>query len=189
MARLSKTKRFLKRHPFRAVVVGVLAVMIVAVVVFFIFHRGQSSPIIPSTSPAKTISGSSDKQIAATNNNSSTNAASDAAKSTGSTAPASSGIPPTEPYGDFVSNHSPGGPNPTQETSVCDTTPGASCYIQFSQGGTTKSLATQTADANGATYWNWDASILSSGSWAIKAVATLNGQAKTATDSRLLIMP
>jgi len=185
MVKLSKIKRLLRRHPRKTAMGGILLVVVVLLVASYLHHQ-HSSPVIPSTSPAKTVSGSSDKQVAASVNPSSSTSDSSKSAATSTTAP--SGTPPTTPYGDFVSNHSPGGQNPTQETSVCNTTPGATCYIQFTQGSIIKSLSSQTADANGAAYWNWDATTLSGGSWTIKAIAGLNGQTATASDSRPLVV-
>jgi len=93
------------------------------------------------------------------------------------------------PSGDFVSNHHPnlgGSPAPNQITSVCNTTPGASCQIIFTKDGVTKSLAAQTTDKGGATYWNnWKLQDigLTTGSWHIQAKATLGSQTKTADDA------
>jgi len=93
------------------------------------------------------------------------------------------------PYGNFVSNHSPGKNNsPTTETSVCVTTPGARCSITFTSAADStvvKTLAAGTADGEGAVYWNnWDvkAAGFTSGTWYIQAVATLGSQTKTTTD-------
>jgi hypothetical protein len=93
------------------------------------------------------------------------------------------------PYGSFVSNHHPGqnGASTTEE-SLCNTTPGASCYIKFTQGNIVKSLPTQTTDASGATIWDWNIGQagLSSGSWQVTAVASLGSQSKTTSDPTTL---
>jgi len=117
--------------------------------------------------------------------------------STSSSPPASSPEPSKEssnggssaillaPYGNFVSNHNLGNGRPTTEQSVCNTTPGASCYIKFTKSdGSVKTLAAQTTDNNGTTIWNWDVKDagFSAGSWQITAVASLNGDVKTTTD-------
>lgn len=97
------------------------------------------------------------------------------------------------PSGSFVSNHHPnlsGSPAPNTMSSVCNTTPGASCKISFTKDGSTKSLDTQTADANGAAYWNWKLQDigLAAGTWNIQASANLNGQTKTAADAMDLVV-
>ena len=97
------------------------------------------------------------------------------------------------PSGSFVSNHHPnlgGSPAPNTMSSVCNTTPGASCKISFTKDGVTKSLDAQTADANGATYWNWKLQDigLTEGTWKIQASATLSGQTKTASDAMDLVV-
>jgi cytoskeletal protein RodZ len=90
------------------------------------------------------------------------------------------------PFGNFVSNHKPGQNNsPLAETSVCNTSPGASCQIVFTKGGLTKSLPAQTTDRAGSTFWNdWTPTSigLTTGSWQVQAKATLGSQSKTATD-------
>jgi hypothetical protein len=90
------------------------------------------------------------------------------------------------PSGTFISNHHPGeNGTSTKEESVCDTTPGATCIIKLTQGSAVKQLAAQTADSNGSAYWSWDINLagLTSGSWQVSAVATLNSQSQTSTDS------
>lgn len=95
------------------------------------------------------------------------------------------------PSGDFVSNHHPnlsGSPAPNRISSVCTTTPGASCTISFTKNGVTKSLPAQTTDAGGSTYWDWKLQDidLSVGNWQVVATATLNSQTKTVNDPLLL---
>jgi hypothetical protein len=89
------------------------------------------------------------------------------------------------PWGSFVSNHNPGsGASTSQETSVCNTTPGASCYIKLTNGSLVKILETKIADNNGSIIWNWNTdTTLDKGVWNISAVADLNGQSKTTQDS------
>ena len=97
------------------------------------------------------------------------------------------------PSGDFVSNHHPnlsGSPSPYTMTSVCTTTPGAKCTIQFVSGDTTKSLQPQTTDRGGSAYWNWKLQDIdmTAGTWKVKAVATLNGKTVSAYDALDLVV-
>lgn len=92
------------------------------------------------------------------------------------------------PSGNFVSNHRPnlsGSPAPNSINSVCTTTPGASCKIEFTKDSVTKSLPAQTTDSSGSTYWNWKLQDidLTEGSWKIEAVSSLNGQSLRASDA------
>lgn len=92
------------------------------------------------------------------------------------------------PSGNFVSNHSPnlnGSPAPSHEESVCNTSPGASCQILFTQNDITRELPAQVTDRAGSTYWSWDLRDigLTQGEWHIRARATLNGQTKTTDDT------
>jgi hypothetical protein len=115
--------------------------------------------------------------------------------STTSSSSTSGSAAPVDPSGDFVSNHTPdlsGSPYPSQEISVCNTTPGASCTITFTMGSTVRTLAAQVADANGSTSWTWNvtqdngSSGFAQGDWQITATATLNGQTASTTDNRAL---
>lgn len=89
-----------------------------------------------------------------------------------------------QPYGSLVSNHMPGqNGSGTDEQSACNTTPGATCYIKLTKGSTTTKLPAQKVGSDGSTLWSWNANILSSGDWTVSAVASLNGQTKSTTDS------
>ncbi len=93
------------------------------------------------------------------------------------------------PSGDFVSAHHVS--LDTSLVSVCNTTSGATCAINFTNGSQTLSLATQMTDAGGSTYWNsWTPRSLSltPGTWSIQAVANLNGQTKSASDALQLVV-
>ena len=97
------------------------------------------------------------------------------------------------PFGNFISNHHPnlsGSPAPNVESSVCNTTSGASCAITFTMNGITKSLSPETTDKGGAAYWSWTLQQvgLTEGTWKIQAVATLGDQTKTASDAMDLVV-
>lgn len=92
-------------------------------------------------------------------------------------------IPPIKPSGTFVSNHHPnlsGSPAPNRITSTCTTTPGVLCTVQFTNGGTTKTLPEKTTDSNGNVGWDWTLQEvgLSIGEWQVKAIAK-NGDKTT----------
>lgn len=102
--------------------------------------------------------------------------------------PLSSGTNTTllKPWGNFISNHFPGQNDTSNaETSTCNTTPGAICYISFVNGSQKRYLEKKVADANGAVIWNWDVKQagFSAGSWEVSAIATLNGQELISKDS------
>ena len=101
------------------------------------------------------------------------------------------GSPPLAPSGTFVSNHTPnlsGTPAPSSEESVCNGTPGANCYIQFtnSSDGSIFKLLSKVIDDSGSAYWQWDVNTngLRPGTWQITAVSILGSQSATAKDSR-----
>ncbi len=120
-----------------------------------------------------------------TTNNNKSSKSSAAGSSTGE--PTQSNTSVKTPYGTFVSNHYPGKNGaPLNIDSVCITTPGASCTIKFTRSGISKSLSSQKVNSDGYAYWNqWKPSDigLTSGSWKIEAIATLNGKTASAQDS------
>jgi hypothetical protein len=99
----------------------------------------------------------------------------------------------SKPSGNFVSNHHPKiGENSSQNqmTSVCNTTPGANCNIEFTLGSTTKSLGPKVTDAQGFAYWSWNLEDLgfSEGTWEIKATASESNNIMTSIDSMGLVI-
>lgn len=90
-----------------------------------------------------------------------------------------------------MSNHRPslsGSDLLKQEKSVCNSTPGATCYILFMKDGVAKQLDPQVIDNTGSTYWTWDVNQagFTPGSWKITAVASLNGQTLSRDDGLAL---
>lgn len=191
MARHSKKRRLNKK----LVSFTALALLVITAgsLAYWHYQNKPSQEVIPSSpssSAAKPKSSpdtqtannpaASDKQIAASN---SSGVSSNTQNPTNGT-----GQPPIVPNGNFVSNHGSPAYPAGAETSACNTTPGASCYIEFVNGNDTKTLDSQITDSNGSTIWNWDASSFPSGTWQITAVATLNGQTKTASDATSLVI-
>jgi hypothetical protein len=160
------------------------AVAITAAPAYIHLHHKLAQVKVPSTS----------KQVASKQTaTSDSDSASRAGNSSSPASDKSQSGPPTQgttaalvsPSGNFVSNHKPGQNGaPNSETSVCDTTPGASCYIQFTNNDTTKKLDAQTASADGVAIWYWNVKDagFSAGSWKVSAVATFNGQTQTSND-------
>ena len=169
------------------------AVVVVIASLFWIFHGSKpTTKIIPSNNPSNTASADAPKKAESTPASSSSSSGSQPAVGTEhkdqAPAPSSGGLLKT-PYGDFVSNHMPGqNGSGTAESSTCITTPGATCYIKLTKGSETKLLETRTTDNSGTAYWSWDANSLSSGNWTVSAVASLNGETKSAQDAKLLVV-
>jgi hypothetical protein len=95
------------------------------------------------------------------------------------------------PWGTFVNLHSAS--LDTALGSTCNTTPGATCQIIFTNGTTVKALASQAADAGGAVYWtNWTPNGknigLTPGTWHVSAKSTLGSQTQTAEDGTDLVI-
>ncbi|OGL37046.1 hypothetical protein A3B63_03620 [Candidatus Saccharibacteria bacterium RIFCSPLOWO2_01_FULL_49_22] len=172
-------------------IIGVLALIVFVIleltgVTHFVREEKASSGTIPSSGNSESPQTSEDKSSTVPSADSSS--PSETPKQ-GSSATSSNGAAPITPYGNFVSNHSPnldGVPAPSSIQSVCNTSPGASCYIEFTNSdGVVKKLTSQKTDGNGATYWYWDVAQagFTVGFWKITVVATLNGQPATATDA------
>lgn len=76
-----------------------------------------------------------------------------------------------------------------QMESTCNTTPGATCEVIFTNNGVTKHLDPEVTDAGGAVYWAWvPQSIgLTPGTWHMTMKATLGGDTKTTSDDPLTL--
>ena len=170
------------------IVAAIVVVLLEATNTTHIFHKATLTvSTIASTHPTSTTA-PSNPQKRAQPNTSSSSTSNQTDKSTAPVPPANGSTAPIKPTGTFISNHSPnlsGKPNPTQENSVCVTTPGATCYIEFTQGGVVNKLDAETTDSNGAAYWTWDVSQdgFTTGTWQVTIVATLNGKTATSTDT------
>jgi hypothetical protein len=105
----------------------------------------------------------------------------------GSNPPSSTATELLAPSGNFVSNHKPGqNGTSTAMQSVCNTSPGATCNIIFTNSaGVIKELGPKTTDATGSALWTWDinGSELGPGDWKVTAVAKLSSQTMTTDDT------
>jgi len=187
-----KLRRFSKgKTPF--LVAALLLILLFAGVGFYYHsHHKTVSKSQPPTVTTKTTASSPSKTQPTTS------------KGTNETSPTPTSPQPTptvtpttndtnvilqKPSGYFASNHFPGQNGSGQdETSVCNTTAGASCYISFTKAGITKSLPAATTDDTGAAYWSWTPQTvgLTSGSWIVNATATLGQQSASTQDSTQL---
>ena len=158
----------------------------------YLFHDKKVPVTIPSTKPV-TAPEVNDKK---TDTKSTPSTTSGGAESSASATPKSpqASTPDTKaplvaPYGVFVSNHFPGrNGSPSKEESLCNSTPGASCYMEFrnTTSGETTRLASQTINSQGSTSWSWDAKILPNGKWQVTAVAVRGAEIKKTSDPILL---
>jgi hypothetical protein len=183
-----KTKKFLANRKFAIPIILVAAIVVLlGLELTNTTHILHKSKTVSGTIPSKPAVTSSNK---AKNNSPKTVAQSGGTVSNdkAGTAISDANAPLAAPFGTFVSNHKPslsGSESPSQEESVCNTTPGATCTITFTNGNIKKSLAPRTADSRGAAYWTWDVNEagFSVGSWEIIATATLKGDSKSSTDN------
>ncbi|HKU19074.1 MAG TPA: hypothetical protein VJP80_07465 [Candidatus Saccharimonadales bacterium] len=196
-------KRPRRRKILSPLLIGVALVALVVVMVALeatnTTHLFHSAPVaktatIPTTqqSPSSSKDKSSSSSSSSSSNSTTDNVAGSANKGDGDTGNGTpttqSGDPPETPSGTFISNHTPslsGSPYPSQEQSVCNTTPGASCQIVFTKDDLTRSLPTQTTNSDGSALWTWDvnAAGFTEGTWNATVTATLNGKTATATDT------
>ena len=171
-----------------AVIIICLVVLAVAVGLLLLkqhndAEKAKHTTVIPShKSPVSPSPATSDKSSSNQGNVPPSNPSdkSTASSSTTLQTPSSDGL---------VSNHQPSSASPGEQ-SVCNASPGASCYITFTKDGETKKLDAQTTDVNGFAYWTWDINTagLTAGTWTITVTATLNGQTKSAQDAIDLVV-
>jgi hypothetical protein len=180
--------RFRKKHwlVVFALFLGILVLGVLELTnTTYFLHNKKVPQVIPATT-SETASSQEQKKDPSkvSSGNNSKNTSDKTPSSTGGTSGGDLNL--IQPYGSLVSNHFPGqNGSDTKEQSVCNTTSGAICYIQFthtSSGKITK-LPEQTVNSNGTASWSWDAKTLTPGKWQIEAFASLNGQAKSVTDS------
>jgi hypothetical protein len=190
---IKRTKRLFRNRSPKLVGLVVFAVLVFALLeitdVTHFFHKSVIPPVIPVANNANNSSqqtggqSATDKQPQATSdkNNNFSNVSSNSTSN--------SGLPLVTPFGVFVSNHTPGQNGaPTSIDSTCNTTSGANCYIKFTKGSITTKLPSKITSSDGTATWNWDIkdANLTSGEWQITAIATLDGQTKSAADPRPL---
>ncbi len=183
-------RRLNKKYVLVALAAGLV---ILALAIYMSRPSRKTASTIPSSAaPSTTVSKDAQPSPqSSTSTPTTSSSSSSTAKSSINSAPANSNLTLIDPWGDFVSNHKPGqNGSPTTETSACNTTPGATCYIKFTSGDKTRTLDSKTADSNGTVTWRWDTSDagFSSGSWQISALASLNGQTRTVSDTRELVI-
>ncbi len=90
---------------------------------------------------------------------------------------------PDTPSGAFVSNESVTlSGDRSRINSLCTTTAGAKCTIQFTKDGVTKSLPDTVANSTGHVVWSWTTTDigLTPGIWKITAIASLNNKTTAA---------
>jgi cytoskeletal protein RodZ len=150
-------------------------------------NRSQSAGT--TTEPFKSGSPTQSSGSTTTNNSS---GSSSSTTSTGSSTSTPTTVNVITPWGNFVSNLNPSNNSPeNQEESVCNSSPGVTCTITFTQGSKTITLLQpKTTNADGAAYWGpWTASQvgLTSGDWQINATASSGNQSKSASGGTLTI--
>lgn len=188
-------KRPQKQKPTIIIVsVAVAVVVLTAAGLLYWHHTARTAKRVP----INTGTAISDPNVPhkATNSGTSPSTGTSGSKDEDSDTPGtdSNTAAPAAPTGQFISNHHPnlsGNPAPNTETSTCTTSPGASCTITFTNGGTVKSLPVQKTNANGTTVWtDWSLQDigLTQGTWHTRAVATNGSRQASATDVMDLVV-
>jgi hypothetical protein len=187
----------------KKILLGIGGLIVLAAIAIFIldltgvthiFYTKHVPAVIPATNTSSKTAATSKKSTTSASANDSLSAP--ASQPSDKQTVAGSGVPTStqalaQPYGTFVSNHTPGQHGSDgSELSTCITTSGATCYIQFTNtsSNVTTKLSPQVTGSDGSTSWSWNVSTLSGGSWKITAVATLNGQTQTANDGDTLVV-
>lgn len=185
-------RRIVKRSKLK-LVLSILLVIVLLLIGLeltnktYIFHKRKA---ISGTIRTSTIdSGSSQAEQSSANNAAGSTKLSDKTGTGPTQAPSnpSSAKLEASPYGTFVSNHHPslsGKDHPSSEQSVCVTSQGVTCYIEFRNGDVVKSLPKQTTNAEGSTSWSWDVKEagFTTGTWKITVIAGSNGKQLSTTD-------
>jgi hypothetical protein len=177
--------RFPKTTSRKLIAICLIVILAVVLIYLLVIRKPHSNSVIPSSANPQTSTTNQGQQTSS--ESSSLDASSDSdSKFPTPTQDASAVL--LSPSGTFVSNHRPslsGTAQQLEEQSVCSSTTGARCFIRFTQGSVTKSLASQVIGGTGTTYWSWNIkdSGLTEGSWIVEAVATLDGQEKTTKDN------
>jgi hypothetical protein len=191
--RVKRKKNPILKRPAYQIASGIAAIVIIVAGLevsntTHIFHKSPVPPVIPtetSQSSAMNSNQSTTAQPSPPANDKTTGSPIGGDNNSGSTASTSSSLPLKAPEGSFVSNHYPGTEDSSyDEVSNCITTPGATCYIRFTNGSSTTKLPAKITNDNGVASWSWDIekAELTKGLWKITAVATLNGQTKSTED-------
>lgn len=170
---------------FSLVLLASLVAGFSALLGLIIIYTQRQAPLQPATQRIVASKGEPAFTQSTTANNSATSSAAQPGSNKISTS-GSTAINLVAPGGDFVSSHHIY--QSTMLVSVCNTTPGATCNITFTDvsTGTQKSLGQRTADQGGSVYWNnWTPlSIgLYPGTWHIQATAAIDGQSKSTADA------
>lgn len=92
------------------------------------------------------------------------------------------------PSGTFLSSHTlslGGGSVPDRGRSVCRTSPGATCVIEFTMGGVTRSLPARQVAGDGSTSWDWSPAEvgLTRGHWDVRITASSGSQQRSVDEA------
>jgi cytoskeletal protein RodZ len=185
----TNSKKLSQKRSKWMILLGVLLVLVCAVGVLQLTHAihllGNPQPKdLTGTTASEETKGEPKASKAKPNSDSAQSTSSatiDGTKDTGT--PRAAAVALDTPSGNFVSSHHVAATDSV--TSACNTNPGATCTLTFTNGSTIKSLPTKSADAGGAAYWNWTPQSigLSTGTWQIKATASQSGQQQSANDA------
>lgn len=186
-------KKSKKRHSWLALCSMVVGVLVILSSAYYLYSTGRLPFWHKNTSTHITGSPYTKGEAVIPSGKTSGAGTSDTGRSTSDTnvSPNDTSPPITgtllAPWGTFANVYKtrPG----DEMESTCNTTPGATCQIVFTNGSITKSLDAETTDAGGAVYWAWTpAGVgLTPGTWHITAKAILGTQTKTTSNDPLTL--
>jgi len=149
------------------------------------FHAEKPKAIATTGSPDTKGSGMMTTPPPPAQSGGSTGGSGSSKQPTPSPAPSSATL--TAPWGTFANVYSARLDDQMQST--CNTTPGATCQLIFTNGSLTKSLDAENTDSGGAVYWAWKPSEvgLTPGTWHLTFKAVLGSQTKTTSNDPLTL--
>jgi hypothetical protein len=163
------------------VVAAIVAVLELTGVTHF-FHAEKPKPIATTGSPETKGSGATTTPPPAQSGGST-----GGSDKQPTPAPNPSSEPLMAPWGTFANVYN--AKLNDQMQSTCNTTPGATCQLIFTNGSLTQSLNAENTDSGGAVYWSWTPSGvgLTPGTWHLTFKAVLGSQTKTTSNDPLTL--
>lgn len=182
MAKNVKKKRTAAAQNHRSIymIAAVVVALLVVGLLLYWHHHSQKAVVLTTSQKGETST---------TDNAKSPDVYNPTPDVPGGSTGGTNGTPPSTnlpaPSGTFISAHHVTLSSAPLLNSTCNTVVGATCEIQFSKDGVTKSLTAKASDKDGTVSWDWKLQDigLTQGTWQIEAIATLNGQIQTAQDT------
>ncbi len=179
----------------KPLLIGLGMLVILSLVVLGALYFTNRLPFWQRTTASHTTGNSYTKGEPATPSTSTDQSNTDKTNSESKTdEPDSNNTPPitgdlVAPWGTYSNEQQASLSDNKEMVSTCNTTPGATCQVIFTNGTLTKSLEVRNTDAGGAVYWSWQPKNigLTVGTWHETMKATLGTQTKTSSNDPLVL--